>query len=281
MNNLLKPKEFIAEFQKADNKTKAKMLTVWVYLEDMLQLVLESKAEESIYKNNRPEERLLEALRSKYENALKDPLPKGNHFDETFEDHYIPQIRHREVYSDMGEIDIDRYLEKHPKMFSEVITIEHERRAKTVIFEMGVNWNERYREDVAERFKKIYALASQAEGNGEPLRVIAAFGHNIRELDPIAPNAPYFRFFMVIKDYDDPIFPGIWGILRNNTSANYFINGIADFWEGTHEIVNGRVVKFSISAKDFPEDEIIVIDPQYCYWDFSEDITKIESQERG
>ncbi len=92
------------------------------------------------------------------------------------------------------------------------------------------------------------------EGEDIPCRVICALGISIPERygqDPL-------KIYSVIKDYSDPIFPGIWGAIRNNADTNSFVNVIMDFMVGTRCGGNGTPTEIRVK-EDFPEDEEVII----------------------
>ena len=65
--------------------------------------------------------------------------------------------------------------------------------------------------------------------------------------------------YLVVKDYDDPIFPGIWSAFKSNRATNNFLNCFMDFIVGTHASGNGTAVTVDI-GDDMFSDSVQLID---------------------
>ena len=103
--------------------------------------------------------------------------------------------------------------------------------------------------------QKAYGIALRAEADGVPCRVIAIHGLEIPEFTGV--NA---ERWMIIKDFNDPIFPGIWGAFKNNATTNTFNNVCEDYLYGTSCPGNGGVRPVDVS-KDFADEEVIILEP--------------------
>jgi hypothetical protein len=171
--------------------------------------------------------------------------------DESYEVNYIPSPKHREVFSDMGDLAVERYLDKHNLPFDEVKVLVKEGQSHTAFIDIGVNAGNRSDTYVDEQHKKIYAMAANAEATRAPFRVIAAYS--------LVTGEGKFRFFIVLKDYDDPIFPNIWACIGNNASTNSLLNTISDFVIGTNDPGNGYTNECPIRKSDLGEEEEVVI----------------------
>ena len=157
------------------------------------------------------------------------------------------------VDSETGEIDIDRYLNGDRLCFDEPVKLPQQVSSMSLILDMGIPWTERDSDAMVYRHREIYRLALQAENNRIPCRVIAAYGTKIPEKrNPL-------RVYAVVKDYEDPIFPGIWGALETNATANSFTNIIMDYLVGTRSTGNGKPTLISVDD-DIDDDTILIID---------------------
>ena len=154
---------------------------------------------------------------------------------------------------DNGDIDIDRYINRDQLPFDEAVRVRRDKPARFILLDAGVNWHDREKSYMEERHKKIYAEVLQCEAENTPCKVIAALQCAFPES-----NYPY-RWYLTVKDWTDPIFPGIWGAYSNNRSTNHFTNMIMMFLVGTHTSGNGRTCTFT--ADDFEGEDILAIPP--------------------
>jgi hypothetical protein len=161
------------------------------------------------------------------------------------------------VDSETGEIDVDRYLAGERLCFDEPIKIPQDVSSMSLVLDMAISWHERELTDMIARHRETYRLALHAENNRIPCRVIAAVGLKIAERQvPI-------RLYLVIKDYDDPIFPGIWGAFETNATTNDFLNVILDYLVGTRTKANGRIVNMTVD-QEIDDDTIIILHGGGC-----------------
>lgn len=161
--------------------------------------------------------------------------------------------RHREKDSDSGNLDVDRYLNGDPRPFVDVFSEPLPKPAKTLLIDMSIMSGERGGDDMRRRHKYIYREAVKAEQEGTPLRVIAAFANGIDER-----NGNSIKTYVIIKDYQDPIFPEIWACFKTNASTNSTYNLISFTCQGTESYSNGHAAILNAS-NDFPEDEEIIL----------------------
>lgn len=235
-----------AEYIKNPNPENA---TAWLYMPEVMEHIFLGNTKKTAFKHDYEfHHHFLADLKT----DMGRPLVNEG-FNGQFTEHFIPKKKHREVISDIGELNIDRYLANERNCFDEVRTLPAERSAKTIILDAGIAAGERDGREIAERHRKIYAMAAAAEGNNEPLRVIAVFCMKTDEF-PVD-----IRFFIIIKDYDDPIFPGIWSAFKDNESANDLLNCFMRFVVGTIRTNNGYPINCPISKKDFGEDEEVIL----------------------
>lgn len=194
----------------------------------------------------------------KYLKAELEKDPDKVNFDSQL-DTYNPRRRHRERDADTGNIDVDRYLNGDKAPFMDVFSEQSPRPARTIILEMGSNAGTRddpkVNETMKRRHRTVYAEALKAEAEGSPLRVIAAYSKQIIE------RKTQHKIFIILKDYVDPIFPGIWGAMKNAKTANSLVNLITYTMEGTRDYGNGQSYNSFRIDKEFQGEELILIDP--------------------
>ena len=154
--------------------------------------------------------------------------------------------------SDVGELDIDRYLDKEEQCFIEYRKEQIPYDALTILIEIAIPYAERYSDEMKYRHREAYKIAVESELNNRPCRVLGVLAISIPE---IAPET--LRCYVIIKDFNDPIFPGIWGALQNNSTTNDLWNVMSDYLIGTECHGNGLAVIFN-PRRDFSDDEELV-----------------------
>jgi len=195
--------------------------------------------------------------------------------DETFK----PTMKLVEEPSTSGEIVIERYLDGVANMFDEPYKRRVHRPGMTIIFEIAIPVSENRSEKQRRRFDKVYRLVTTAENDGCPCRVIAAAATRCSERHEEVHQArkvgvkldSTIRTYWVIKDYEDPIFPGIWGPMSTSYGANQLMVAYMSLVVGTNDYTRGQVATYDV-AKDMPPDEeIIIVDASYLNYDGTKD----------
>jgi hypothetical protein len=159
------------------------------------------------------------------------------------------------LWDEEGDLDVESYLDGDELCFVDYQTTWQPKSAFTVVMELNIHWGARGGSEMARRHKIIYELACQAEAERRPCRVVCGWGTQIDEFkEPMG-------IFIIIKDYEDPIFPGIWGAFKTNASTNDFMNVVKDYLVGTHTDGNGRSRVLDIAP--FFEDDCILVEPSY------------------
>ena len=161
------------------------------------------------------------------------------------------------VDSETGEIDVDRYLAGDRLCFDEPVKIPQDVSSMSLILDMSISWIERDLKDMIARHRETYRLALHAENNRIPCRVIAAVCIKIPER-----QVP-LRLYLVVKDYDDPIFPGIWGAFETNATTNDFLNIVLDYLVGTRAKGNGKIYRMNVDG-EIDDDTVIVLHGSDC-----------------
>lgn len=225
-----------------------KPTALWIHNLDLLEHVLKADPKATAYKGEFPPS--MQAHRIFVE-EIEKASPKGiyRHIEEGFNRRNATV----EVPSTQGSLNIDRYLAKDELCFDEPVKRFKPRLSRTIIFDAGKNQHERYGKDCEIRHEKVYAQAVRCEENGEPCRVVAAVCHRYSEV--------LQKYYIVVKDYNDPIFPAIWACIKTNTASWALNNALADFMAGTNDSDNGSSKDFRIGDDIPPEEDVQIIDP--------------------
>lgn len=225
---------------------------IWMHALDILRHVLKGDTEQTAFKDNiSPNRTCLQELRKDLEEHLKyDPG-----FDELVERTNFRAKRRVPMWDDSGDLEVGAYIDREELCFTDYPKVDRpDTNGITITFDMFVAWKDRDGDYMIERHRKAYELAVQAEAEGVPCRVIGVVTSKIPEFSETC------RCFAVIKDFNDPIFPGIWGALKTNRTTNNFINTIADFLVGTRQCGNWYPTP-TFMEREFAEDEVIVLAP--------------------
>lgn len=217
---------------------------------DVIEYILKHDTRKTVFKNPELDGPNFEP----FKNSLNDPPERPEIFASCL-DSYSPRRRHKELDADSGDIDLDRYLNGDPRPFIDVFSIQTPKPARTILIDSCLSGMERHEEQITEQHKAVYREALRAEAEGTPFRVIACRSSKIDERP-----RPY-TVYIVVKDWNDPIFPNIWGALKTSKTTNDFGNCFQDFIVGSYTHGNG-IPKITYYGNDFPpEEEIILINP--------------------
>ena len=268
---MLTPQEYI------DIKPKV----AWLYGLDVLTHVLQGDHNQTAYKDCSPAKGYLRSLSAELgEHKVQDD------FDTIIEERYKTEYRVEPLDSEMGELDVDKFLDSNPRCFNEYHKDAHIRAGITIAFEFSMEYGARDGSEMLTTHKECYAIAAECEANQTPCRVIACGCLQIPELKPSGDRphrgrfanteaymkahkkydelekSMFFRAYIIVKDYQDPIFPGIWGAFKDNRSSNDFTNVLMDYLVGTRASGNGHLRAFNIE-EDIEADEIQLINPRW------------------
>lgn len=236
---MLTPEEYITE----------KPQVAWLNGLEVLEHCLNADYRETIYKDPHPAMGRLDELREELERHSKE-----DEFSEIEENVFYEDYHILERSSETGDLNIDRYLDRDERCFDEYVKVlqEGEKDAVSVIMDMSIPWTERDAGEMEKRHHDIYKIVLQCEADQIPCRVVAVYGSMIPERKKV------LKFYIVIKDYNDPIFPGLWGAFKTNKTTNNFGNVVMDFLVGTEHSGNGTPTPISI-GDDIEDDELILI----------------------
>ena len=254
---ILSPQEWVDLFHKEDKFTQ-RMLAhngIWVNGLQLISHLLKADASNSFFKGKvNAEPQLAEMDRDIQIHA------KGLEgvFNEAEEASYHPTNQWETFNSDIGDnIDIDRYLDRNPVCFRDRRKKLKDTAAISIMFDTSIPWSDRDGEEVKKRHDYIYQVAFQAEAEGKPCRVVAVSNTEIPELDGEV------RVLAIIKDYLDPIFPGLWGAFVSNRATNSYQNCLMDYFIGTYHSGNGTPRTFYVDTIVF-DDQLSIPYPMRC-----------------
>lgn len=229
---------------------KEKPTTIWIHGLEMLEHVLRGDVSQTAYGDQSPSEQHLPALRKE----LEEHKEVNGGYQEALEEHYLPNRKRVRVESKHGAFKVNAYLNGGKK---ECFTrrkreITH-KKGITLCMDVGISAGERSGTRMVERHRKIYGLAAKYAAENRPCRVVACckilyWGAEVKEL----------RLYIVIKNYDEPMYPGIWGAFKTNASTNTLLNVISDYLIGTRDSSHGSPGRLNV-AEDMDYDEAQII----------------------
>lgn len=238
---MIKAKEYIA-----NPKSR-----VWIHGLELLRHVLQGDTQQTAYKNEDCDGKHLRRLGD----DLAEHAAETNGCSEIFEKTYRERKKTIEEDDFMGDFDIDNYLAGQQKVFRSTRRVKKKKAAITMVMDCGINGGETGGKEMEKRHEKIYRIAAKCARENRPCRVIAAAFIDIPEI-----KKGHLRLFIIIKNYSDPIYPGIWGAFKTNRSTNTFLNVIMDYFVGTDAWGNGTCVTDDM-ARDIPDPrQVILVD---------------------
>lgn len=224
---------------------------------DLLNHTLQGDTDQTWYKHKKGEKHLLYELQTELE-AHNDP----DDLDQVLLDNLTKKDKWIRFDSDEGDLDVERFLENTENdvlIFDSYHKTKKPNPAITLILDCAISAMERGLGDMAIRHKKIYTLAVQAFQEGRPCRIIALW--SVKYLE----ESTNRKLFITIKDFNDPIFSGIWGAFKTNKSTNSFLNVIMDYFIGTHDKGNGTPKAVCVTNY-IPREEYTLIDPKRLHY---------------
>lgn len=238
-----------AEYVKAGKDAYKKSPVVWVHALDLMEHILKGNAHDVCLETKLSGD--TEHLDDMREGMAERSEKHDEEFKQLTENSYMPKKRYTTQTSDSGEFCLDSFLNGDEQVFEEPVKILNQGRAVTILYDVGVSWGERERRFMEERHKKVYTVTAEMMSVHRPVRVIAVLGEDCYDVPGIC------KTFAIIKDFNDPIFPGIWGCFTNNKTTNAWVNSVQDFFVGTTDMGNGRISEVKV-REYFPDDELII-----------------------
>ena len=228
--------------------------TFFIHAVELLRHVLKGNHRQTAYVGKGKDFKSTHHLRDLMKDLEKHEKESDKDFRRLQKESYRRKKAWRDIDAETGDLQLDRYLNKEIKMYTDQKSTQKKKRALSLIIDIGTNAGERGDTFIEERYEKIYKLTFQAMAERRPCRVIAVTGFGIPEI-----RTQPLKIYMVIKDYRDPIFPGIWGALKANAQANTLLNCISEYLIGTKDYGNGSASTVYINS-DIRHDEIQLID---------------------
>lgn len=237
----MKPKE-ILQFETLPE-------VVWLHGLDLLEHILQGDTEQTFFRSTMDHKDLLEQLQEELQKVEEDK------FQEINEELGKRKAQFIEFKDEEGDFDPEAYIEGDDFVFIEEEKQHQQGKGLNLFIDLSIPWHDRTKKDMQKRHEQVYSLALERESYNYPTRVIAAYSAKIMEKEnPI-------KVFVVLKDYDDPIFPGLWGGLKNNKTGNCFLNCIQNYFIGTGSMGNGHIERISLS-KIVQDEEFSIIEPR-------------------
>ena len=243
-------------------------LKAWFHGLDVLAHCLKADFDNSAW--GCPEETLrertregsLSSLRAWIEGYSEKRLPG---FDDIAREVYSrPRKRSRDILGFEGDaLDVDAYvsaraegedLNEVPVWTDENRVTDRRKMALSLVFGGEVPWVERKKTYMRDRQRQAYQICLQCEQERRPVRVVAAYASKFSEAaQPIV-------FYVVVKDWNDPVFPALWGAYQDNAVSNDFSAVQSFAIVGTKDIRAGSPVRYNI-APDFVGEEVQLLGP--------------------
>lgn len=229
---------------------------VWVHGLDLLSSLLRFDPGASAFKNAPQfDQGELDEFRKNIE-AYKPDMELAAAVEEVFS---RPRRRSRARLEREGDdLNVDAYLEAGADVAGarvwdvEERVADRKKQAVSVILEGAVAWVDRGGPLMARRQRQAYEVALRCEAEGRPCRVVAAMSIRYLEWEQAV------DWFVVIKDYDEPIFPALWGALRDSKTCNTMWRLVSAFVVGSRDKSHGRARAFA-PCPGVPETEAVIV----------------------
>jgi hypothetical protein len=236
---------------------------IWLDAMDMMQHILKFK-EDTIWPNRK------EGTKETTKDELRDGIGTGQDqaekCQEAFENSYKGKLKVRpEMHDTEGDIDVQAYLNGDRKLFERFVKVEVEQKTAVSIFiNFAVNYGDRGGRHVERAYHKVYDIAAQAESEHLPCRVIGVFAACSGDYQGTGRTATPLITFVVLKDFDSPIYPSIWAGIKNNAIANTLCRAVQTEVVGCRDSALGVTPRQSISMGQFCGDDEEV----YCFGEY-------------
>ncbi len=208
---------------------------LWLNGLDIVKHCLQKDSQQTFFKTTRPATRHW----NDWSEAMSKRAENDDNFQDIYDNAYIDKNQWETVDNDSGLLDVGQFIAGEELCFDEDVQVYETGDCMSVLIDIAIPYCERSKSYMIERHKLVYDLIAQCDSEERPIQVIGVLGVKVDELPtPL-------KIFIVVKEYNDTIFPAIWGTLINNEVCNSFINVIMDYFIGTHDCGNGspRTVK--------------------------------------
>jgi hypothetical protein len=235
-------------------------IDLWIPAIDLMEHILKFEIDNTIFKSKHHpmEKECIGILRNEIDKDRDD----FETFDEAFDNAYIPTKKYKPERSDDGELLIDAYIGGEKKPFEDMVQVlEDSKKALSIFINFGLNMNERYGNDIDQAYKEVYRIAASCEADNRPCRVIGTFADRVDEDS----GSCLVRLMVVLKDYNDPIFPTIWAGINNNLVAHALCVCAVVFLIGTTDPILGRATIFQINDIVESDEDILTFGGKLQY----------------
>jgi hypothetical protein len=217
-------------------------IDLWIPAIDLMEHILKFQQDNTIFKNAH------HSGVNQYIDILRNEIDKDRDdfetFNEAFDNAYIPTKKYKPERADDGELLIDAYIGGEKKPFEDMVQVlEDSKKALSIFINFGLNYGERHGNSIDQAYKEVYRIAASCEADNRPCRVIGTFADRVDEDN----RSCLVRLMVVLKDYNDPIFPTIWAGINNNLVAHALCVCVFAFLIGTTDLGMGRMITFQIS----------------------------------
>ena len=236
---------------------------LWLNGLDIVKHCLQGDSEQSFFKANDPAKKHL----THWQDAMAQRAESDGSFIDIYDNAYKPEVQWQTFDNDTGMLDVGQFINGESLCFEDDIEVYEQGQCVSVIIDMAIPWSEREDTIMQTRHEQVYNLIAQCDGENRPIQVIGAFRISVSE------HKKPLNIFIVVKEYNDTIFPAIWGTLIDNRSCNDFINVIMDYFVGTIDGGNGQIKAMDQADQYFPEHEELHI--------FGKRITSQYNQNKG
>jgi hypothetical protein len=222
---------------------------------DILQHILKGDTDDTFYKAKNDHKKYLFELQ---EELAKHSDPEE--LNKVLADNMSKKDKWTRYDSTEGDLDVQRFINNKGNgdigpVFDDYQKIRKPKPAMTLILDCAIPHSERSLNEMKERHREVFTMAVQAFQEGRPCRIIALWCCDYEE------EHVHRKFFVTIKDFNDPIFSGIWGAFKTNRSTNSFLNVMMDYFIGSEDSGNGSPSSLNVS-RHMPEQEFTLIDPK-------------------
>lgn len=225
---------------------------LWAHGLDVLSHVLQGMGAKTLW--DKTDDELKEIMVDRHVNLLSEMMKNPPKYDKKFnriiENTVRPVKKYRPIRTDQGgEFDVELWLERggfendgrKDFYLEDIRQVRNDQGLPiTVIIDGSIPYTERDKPEIMrERHDEAYNIALKSESEGRPCRVIAVGNTEYKETEKNQ------IFSIIIKDYDDPIFPGIWGAFQDSKVANALGCALGAFIYGTVDSGMGRVLSMT------------------------------------
>ena len=222
---------------------------------DLLNHILKGDPDDTFYKAQNDQKKYLWELQ---EELAKHSDPEE--LNKVLSDNMTHKDKWTRYDSTEGDLDVERFINNQGNgdigpVFDDYRKVRKPKPAMTLIMDCAIPHIERSLPAMTARHKEIFTKAVQAFHEGRPCRIIALWTCRYEE------EYKTRKFFITIKDFNDPIFSGIWGAFKTNRSTNSLLNVMMDYFVGSKDCGNG--VPSNLKVTEYmPEQEFTLIDPK-------------------